>query len=435
MVETQIKNQNIFWLWNKDIDFQKRGDVAYWIPPLSTAITLSHKLSEVAKLSDLKFSPSKNQNSEFSYIDISNVNASDGSYEKTIVKNANAPSRARKKLEKFDVIVSTVRPNRNATSIILEDVKNLVCTTGFAVLKAIKVNPYYLFTFTKTPHFIDQLVRQTSATMYPAVNENDVLNVGLFIPPEKDQQRVEQIIKDTFQLKEKAEKEYREAITLLEAMLGFSNKNQKTFIQWSDGIDFTKRLDVGYWQQSALKLNGKKLSEVASVNTGRQYFAYEKAENRVEFISIKDFENLYVGEADRFILRDDVVEKTRTTKDDVLLAVTGATIGKVGIFTRPQAVVSADVAIVRTKTISPYFLGALIQSKYGKSLIDKYTYGATNKHLDIKGFSENFIIPNVDKEITNKINNLLSNSSKRNEESKLKLQEAKDFVENLIVKK
>ena len=176
MVETQAK-QNIFWLWNNAIDFQKRGDVAYWLPSYSTITTLSHKLSEVAELSDLKFSPNENQDSEFSYIDISNINTSDGSYEKTKIKNAYAPSRARKKLERFNIVVSTVRPNRNATSIILEDANDLVCSTGFAVLKTTKINPYYLFVFTKTSYFIDQLVRQTSATMYPAVNEKDILNV------------------------------------------------------------------------------------------------------------------------------------------------------------------------------------------------------------------------------------------------------------------
>src|SRR3989344_5728563 len=135
-------------------------------------------------------------------------------------KNAYAPSRARKKLERFNVIVSTVRPNRNATSIILEDTDDLVCSTGFAVLKAIKINPYYLFVFTKTSYFIDQLVRQTSATMYPAVNENDVLNVGILTPSEKDQQKVEQIVKDAFQLKKEAETHYQKSQQLLNDALG-----------------------------------------------------------------------------------------------------------------------------------------------------------------------------------------------------------------------
>ncbi|KUK50051.1 MAG: N-6 DNA methylase [Parcubacteria bacterium 33_209] len=32
MVETQTKNQNIFWLWNTDVDFVRRGDVDFWSP-------------------------------------------------------------------------------------------------------------------------------------------------------------------------------------------------------------------------------------------------------------------------------------------------------------------------------------------------------------------------------------------------------------------
>ena len=434
MVETQTK-PNIFWAWSDAVDFQKRGDVTYWLPTSFSLANLSHRLSDFVELSDLRFDPINNPNGRFFYIDISNINTADGSYNKIETQNAYAPSRARKKLEQLDVIVSTVRPNRNATSIILEKNGSLVCSTGFAVLKAKKINPYYLFVFTKTPYFINQLVRQTSATMYPAVNEKDILNVAVFVPTTKDQQNIEQIIKEAFQLKKEAETDYQNSQQLLNETLGLTGverKREKVFTRWSNEIDFVERLDVGYWQQPTIKVSGTKLSEVASVNTGKQYAVYENAKSEVEFISIKDFENLYVGEADRFVLKDDVIEKTRITRGDILLAVTGATIGKVGIFNRPRAVVSADVAIIRSKTLKPNFLGALIQSRYGKSLIDKYTYGATNKHLDIKGFSGNFIVPQIDKKIADKVSNLLDSSSKHREESRRKLQEAKDFVENLI---
>src|SRR3989344_4249422 len=162
-------------------------------------------------------------------------------------KNAYAPSRARKKLERFNIIVSTVRPNRNATSIILEDADDLVCSTGFAVLKTTKINPYYLFVFTKTSYFIDQLVRQTSATMYPAVNEKDVLNVGLFIPSEKDQQKVEQIIKNAFLLNKEGEEEHQEAITtFLDTIKKYISEwdtltaeTKRTFWLWSDQVNIT----------------------------------------------------------------------------------------------------------------------------------------------------------------------------------------------------
>lgn len=435
MVETQTKH-NTFWLWNDAIDFQKRGDVAYWLPASFSAATahLSYKLSDVAKLSDLRFNPSQNPEDKFFYIDISNINTSDGSYEKTEIRNAYAPSRARKKLERFDVIVSTVRPNRNATSLILEDANDLVCSTGFAVLKAMKVNPFYLFVFTKTSYFIDQLVRQTSATMYPAVNENDVLNVGVFIPSEKDQQGIEKIVKEIFRLKQEAEGEYREAVNLLESLIKFDSEHLKTFMRWSNEIDFIERLDFGYWRQQKTDIKGKRLNEVASINTGKQYEVYESINKGIEYISIKDFENLFVKEADRFVLPNEVLEKTEIVRGDVLLAVTGATIGKVGIFNREQGVVSADVAIIRSKKLDPYFVGALIQSKYGKAIIDKYTYGATNKHLDIRGFSENFVVPQVDGQTANKIGELFKQSAEHREESRRKLQEAKKVVEDLITK-
>jgi len=134
------------------------------------------------------------------------------------------------------------------------------------------------------------------------------------------------------------------------------------------------------------------------------------------------------------VLRNAIVDKTRISKEDILLAVTGATIGKIGIFMGDEAVVSADVAIIRPKKLNPFFLATLLQSKYGKKVVDRYTYGATNKHLDIKGFVENFIVPELKPEEINRVGKLTEEAVKQRIESKLKLQEAKKIIEDLIIK-
>src|SRR3989344_5727490 len=43
MVERQIKNQNIFWLWNNKIDWAKRGDVSYWLPQYEEVAEILNK--------------------------------------------------------------------------------------------------------------------------------------------------------------------------------------------------------------------------------------------------------------------------------------------------------------------------------------------------------------------------------------------------------
>ncbi|OGM99742.1 MAG: hypothetical protein A3B91_02415 [Candidatus Yanofskybacteria bacterium RIFCSPHIGHO2_02_FULL_41_29] len=76
----------------------------------------------------------------------------------------------------------------------------------------------------------------------------------------------------------------------------------------------------------------------------------------------------------------------------------------------------------------------ILQSKYGKRIVDRYTYGATNKHLNIKGFVENFVVPEFNQNEINRVSKLTEEAIRQRMESKQKLKEAKDFVESLIKK-
>ena len=63
--------------------------------------------------------PTKNPDEEFLYVDISSIDNKNGaiiSYKR--LRGAEAPSRARKRIRENDIIVSTVRPNLNATALV-----------------------------------------------------------------------------------------------------------------------------------------------------------------------------------------------------------------------------------------------------------------------------------------------------------------------------
>ena len=443
MVETKTKNKNIFWLWSNVIDFQKRGDVVYWLPTFSTTAHLSHKLSDVAKLSDLRFNPNESENDIFSYIDISNINIFNGSYEKTEIKNAYAPSRARKKLKRFDVIVSTVRPNRNATSIILEDTNDLVCSTGFAVLQAIKINPYYLFVFTKTPYFIDQLVRQTSATMYPAVNENDILNVGLSIPPEKDQQKVELIIKEVFQLQKESEEEYKEASLILENSIKefFITDNQKPFWKWNDDIEIIKTLEPNFWRKtiSSKKHPVIKFGDIFNYQKGTEVGSALYQDNGIPFLRVSDLGDLEIqsGNSSKYInetLFNKLKNEFQPHKGELLFS-KDATIGLMAkVDTEEKQIISSGILRlqIKQKDFDTDFLTAFLTNKFINQEFVKNSTGSVIKHLNPAKLSK-IELPLVDKKIQTEISIKIKSFLLKRQLSKQKLQEAKDFVENLIV--
>lgn len=70
---------------------------------------------------------------EINYIDIASV----GSGKIIEIKNLteNFPSRAKRKIIKGDIIISTVRPNLRTYAIVDFDLDNLVCSTGFVVIR------------------------------------------------------------------------------------------------------------------------------------------------------------------------------------------------------------------------------------------------------------------------------------------------------------
>lgn len=161
-------------------------------------------LSSVASPSKARFNPNNAPSQYFSYIDINSVDTRTGEVKLQKIRCYEAPTRARKKVELGDVIVSTVRPNRNAVAIIDEILDGYVCSTGFSVIKPEKINPYCLFLFLKTEYAINQLVKKTTASMYPAVSEGDVFNLLVPIPSEVVQKDIEKIIRESFKIRKEA---------------------------------------------------------------------------------------------------------------------------------------------------------------------------------------------------------------------------------------
>ena len=116
------------------------------------------------------------------YFDISSVD----NIEKQITgyttyKFAEAPSRARKKVEKGNILVSTVRPNLNAVALFDEETENMpVASTGFCVLECkANTSPRFLFRYLQSQSFVRAMVSQATGASYPAVSDKIVRDTKL----------------------------------------------------------------------------------------------------------------------------------------------------------------------------------------------------------------------------------------------------------------
>lgn len=130
--------------------------------------------------------PSDQPDVPFNYIDISGV---DGILRRIVevktLLGAEAPSRARQVVEANDVLVSTVRPYLRATALVPSHLDNQICSTGFCILRAREDKGFgYLYVLTRLAWFTERLNERARGASYPAVTDNDVLN--LYIPYPKD---------------------------------------------------------------------------------------------------------------------------------------------------------------------------------------------------------------------------------------------------------
>ena len=158
----------------------------------------------------------------FRYIEISRVSTKNGSIEAIEVPGEEAPSRAQYIVRTGDILISLVRPERNAVGLVTEDLDGAVCSSGFHVLAPRRdIASEYLFAYLKSKPIVDLLARRVTATMYPAVLENDVLSLPFFIPPNEIYHDIVSRVSQAFELRRQSNMKYDEAEELLISNLGF----------------------------------------------------------------------------------------------------------------------------------------------------------------------------------------------------------------------
>ncbi len=143
------------------------------------------RLSEVAEINRETVNPGKTYTDWFRYIDISSVENGTGIVNlENIIKIADAPSRARRVVKQGDVLVSTVRPNLKAYAYLGYLPERAIASTGFAVLTSKEgINSRYLFYMLFDESIQKQMIARMGKGAYPSINEKDVSDIIIPLPP------------------------------------------------------------------------------------------------------------------------------------------------------------------------------------------------------------------------------------------------------------
>lgn len=138
-------------------------------------------------------------NEYINYIDTSSVE--DGKLIEVQTLYSNIPSRAQRKVEIDDILISSVRPNLKHNFFMNKEIDNCIASTGFIQIRvsSAKVLPrflyYYLTEDNKVHHY--QTIAETSQSTFPSFNK-DVIEEMILpdISVEEQQHIVDSIEKE-----------------------------------------------------------------------------------------------------------------------------------------------------------------------------------------------------------------------------------------------
>lgn len=172
-----------------------RWDIDFHLPAEGIKIfpkSLLKRVDEVADIGKDKRDPTREPDAVFQYIDISSVDVSVGTIANPQdVEGAEAPSRARKVVRAFDIVVSTCRPTRGAIAVVPITLHDQIASTGFSIVRAkAGVNPFYLHYALRLPSTLEQFRKWSTGSSYPAILDTDVKKTLIPVPDEQTQDEI-----------------------------------------------------------------------------------------------------------------------------------------------------------------------------------------------------------------------------------------------------
>lgn len=164
----------------------------------------------------------------YRYVEIGDVNVSNGEITANGVLGEDLPANAKRVLEKGDVIISKVRTYRGAIAIIEEN--GYIGSGAFCVLRENgRINKETLLAFLHSKPLLAWSLKPNTGTSYPVIVDNDILNLPIPILPKEIQTQIKQKIAESFNLRKQSKHLLECAKRAVEIAI---EQNEQAAISW-----------------------------------------------------------------------------------------------------------------------------------------------------------------------------------------------------------
>ena len=344
---------------------------------------------EVKKLKEVivktkNVNPKTSSFDEFTYIDISAV---DKSLQEIVspktVQSLEAPSRAKKSIEINDILFATTRPNLKNIAIVSISYDFPIASTGFCVIRTNnETDNRYVFYYLTSDFLQEQIEPKIRGAQYPAISDKDLKGIFIPIPSLEEQKRIVAKIDTLFAKIDKA-------ISLTEESLVQGKNLLPSVLK-----EVFEKGKADGWEE-------KKLGEIAFLKSGstprRSNKSYWEGGTIPWLKSGELNDSMEIKENSEFIseIALDETSVKLFTKDTLLIAMYGATAGKLGILSIDATTNQAVCSIQNKKEMfNNHFMFYFLYSIREKIISD--SFGGAQPNIS-KTYLENLslYIPNL----------------------------------------
>lgn len=350
---------------------------------------MKYKIGDICLINKRSYS-TKDDYEFVNYLDTGNITKNSISQIQYIdLSSTKLPSRAKRIVQKNDIIYSTVRPNQEHYGFIKETPNNFLVSTGFTVLTPDqeKVDPYWLYCYLtqKTVTNQMQLIAEQNVSTYPSIRPENLAEIELDLPDLETQKKIVRIL------------------SALDQKIGLNTKENGTL------ENIIKCHYKSFISNKDQKRTEYKTSDLFDYNGGYSYTSAELVdESTIGMMTIKNFERTGGFKIDGF--KPLAPQKTKIpTADlfDIFVACTDVTqnadiIGNAIMLLDKgeyeDTTYSMDLVKIEPR-INKFALYAILSSKDFKNFALGYKSGTTVLHLSKKCLKEYVISLPEEKEV------------------------------------
>ena len=352
------------------------------------------------KVGEIVFINSKNLTPNYPYDEIYYLDTGSvaegrliSSYKKFYLNEA--PSRAKRIVNDGDIVYSLVRPIQRHYGIIKNPPDNLIVSTGFAVItadnnKAENRFIYYYLTLDEIVDYLDSIA-ESSTTTYPSIVPDDLKNLIILLPPLPEQKAIAEVLSS---IDDKIDLLHRQNKTLEEMAMTL-------FRQWF--IEPTKDGLPEGWEEVKI---GDVLDVVLGGTPSTRVAEYWNGD--IPWINSGEINNFRIIKATKYITESGLRNSNTKLmpKGTTVLAITGATLGKVSLLEIDTCANQSVVGIVPNDIFPKEYIYLWIKYKIDEIILNET--GGAQPHINQNDVRNTVIIKPI-KEYLNERNKKLKN--------------------------